>query len=282
MMASTDKDTTAKNQSAEKEMSFWEHLEELRWHLLRSIAVLLALAITAFIMRDFVFDQVILAPKNPDFFSYRTLCALGKFLHTNSLCIGTEPLQIVNIQMSGQFLVHVYVSLMVAVVVAFPYILWEIWSFVRPALLPKEKKYSKGVVIYSTLLFILGMLFSYFLVVPLTINFFSSYQVSDSVNNTITLNSYINTVVSLSLWTGLVFELPIIVFFLTKIGVLTPAFMRKSRKYVLVLLLTIAAIITPPDVFSQILVTIPLLGLYELSILISARVMKKKEARLAG
>ena len=281
-MTSTEKDTTAKNQSAEKEMSFWEHLEELRWHLLRSIAVLLALAITAFIMRDFVFDQVILAPKNPDFFSYRALCALGKFLHTNSLCIGTKPLEIVNIQMSGQFLVHVYVSLMVAVVVAFPYILWEIWSFVRPALLPKEKKYSKGVVIYSTLLFILGMLFSYFLIVPLTINFFSSYKVSDSVNNTITLNSYINTVVSLSLWTGLVFELPIIVYFLTKIGILTPAFMKKSRKYVLVLLLTIAAIITPPDVFSQILVTIPLLGLYELSILISARVVKKKEAKLAG
>jgi len=137
-------------------------------------------------------------------------------------------------------------------------------------------------VIYSTVLFIIGMLFSYFLIVPLTVNFFSSYQVSESVNNTITLNSYISTVVSLSLATGLVFELPIVVFFLTKVGILTPAFMKKSRKYVLVILLTIAAIITPPDIFSQILVTIPLMLLYELSIFISNRVVRKKPAELAG
>jgi sec-independent protein translocase protein TatC len=135
---------------------------------------------------------------------------------------------------------------------------------------------------YSTILFIIGMLFSYYLIVPLTINFFSTYQVSESVNNTITLNSYISTVVSLTLATGLVFELPIIVFFLTKVGLLTPAFMKKSRKYVLIILLTIAAIITPPDVFSQILVTIPLMLLYEFSIMISARVVRKKPAALAG
>jgi sec-independent protein translocase protein TatC len=270
------------NPSPEKEMSFWEHLEELRWHLVRAVIVLLLLAIGAFIMRKFIFDVIILAPKDPDFVSYRALCALGKLISTDALCIGTEPLQIINIQMSGQFLVHVYVSMMVALVVAFPYLLWEIWSFVRPALLPKEKKYSKGVVIYSTVLFIIGMLFSYFLIVPLTVNFFSSYQVSESVNNTITLNSYISTVVSLSLATGLVFELPIVVFFLTKVGILTPAFMKKSRKYVLVILLTIAAIITPPDIFSQILVTIPLMLLYELSIFISNRVVRKKPAELAG
>jgi sec-independent protein translocase protein TatC len=270
------------NLSPEKEMSFWEHLEELRWHLVRAVIVLFLLAIAAFILRKFIFDVIILAPKDPEFISYRALCAIGKLVHTDALCIGTEPLQIINIQMSGQFMVHIYVSMMAALVVAFPYVLWEIWSFVRPALLPKEKKYSKGLVIYSTLLFILGMLFSYFLIVPLTVNFFSSYQVSESVNNTITLNSYINTVVSLTLATGLVFELPIVVFFLTKIGILTPAFMKKTRKYVLVILLTIAAIITPPDIFSQILVTIPLMLLYELSIFISARVVKKKEAELAG
>ncbi len=270
------------NPSPEKEMSFWEHLEELRWHLFRAVAVLLALAIAAFVMRRFIFDVIILAPKDPDFISYRALCALGKWLTTDALCIGAEPLEIINIQMSGQFLVHIYVSMMVALVVAFPYLLWEIWSFIRPALLPKEKKYSKGVVVFSTLLFIIGLVFSYFLIVPLTINFFSSYQVSDSVNNSITLNSYISTVVSLSLATGLVFELPIVVFFLTKVGLLTPAFMKKSRKYVLVILLTISAIITPPDIFSQILVTIPLLLLYELSIIISSRITKKQAAALAG
>jgi sec-independent protein translocase protein TatC len=268
--------------SPEKEMSFWEHLEELRWHLVRAVIVLVILAIAAFIMREFLFDVIILAPKDPDFISYRALCALGKLISTDALCIGAEPLTIINIEMSGQFMVHLYISMMAALVVAFPYLLWEIWSFIRPALLPKEKKYSRGLVIYSTILFIIGMLFSYFLIVPLTVNFFSSYQVSESVTNSITLNSYISTVVSLTLATGLVFELPILVFFLTKIGLLTPAFMKKSRKYVLVILLTIAAIITPPDIFSQILVTIPLMLLYELSIFISARVVKQKEEELAG
>lgn len=282
MMAKVTSNKKNSNPSPEKEMSFWEHLEELRWHLLRAVIVLLALAIGAFIMREFIFDVIILAPKSPDFISYRALCALGKLLSTDALCIGTEPLEIINIQMSGQFLVHIYVSMMVALVVAFPYLLWEIWSFIRPALLPKEKKYSRGVVFYSTVLFIIGMIFSYFLIVPLTINFFSTYQVSDTVNNTITLNSYISTVVSLTLATGLVFELPIIVFFLTKVGLLTPPFMKRNRKYVLVILLTIAAIITPPDIFSQILVTIPLMLLYELSIVISARVVRKKEVELAG
>ena len=268
--------------SPEKEMSFWEHLEELRWHLVRAVIVLLILAISAFVMREFLFDVIILAPKNPDFISYRALCALGKLVSTDALCIGAEPLQIINIQMSGQFMVHLYISMMTALVVAFPYLLWEIWSFIRPALLPKEKKYSRGLVVYSTILFVIGMMFSYFLIVPLTINFFSTYQVSETVQNSITLNSYISTVVSLTLATGLLFELPIVIFFLTKIGLITPAFMKKNRKYVLVILLIIAAIITPPDIFSQILVTIPLMLLYELSIFISARVVKKKEAELAG
>jgi sec-independent protein translocase protein TatC len=268
--------------SSEKEMSFWEHLEELRWHLLRAAIVLVLLAIGAFLMRHFIFDVILLSPKDPDFISYKALCAIGKWLKTDALCIGTEPLEVINIQMSGQFMVHIYISLMAALVVALPYLLWEIWSFVRPALLPKEKKYSKGIVLYSTILFVLGMLFSYFLIVPLTVNFFATYKVSEAVSNTITLNSYINTVVSLTLSTGLVFELPIIVFFLTKVGILTPSFMKKNRKYVLVILLVVAAVITPPDVFSQIMVTIPLLLLYELSIFVSARVLKNKKEELAG
>jgi sec-independent protein translocase protein TatC len=268
--------------SPEKEMSFWEHLEELRWHLIRMVIILVILAIAAFILRKFIFDVIILAPKEPDFISYRVLCAIGRLVSSDVLCIGTKPLEIINIEMSGQFLVHIYVSMMVALVVAFPYLLWELWSFIRPALLPREKKYSRGVVFFSTVLFIIGMVFSYFLIVPLTINFFSSYQVSASVSNTITLNSYISTVVSLTLATGLVFELPIVVFFLTKVGILTPSFMKKNRKYVLVILLTIAAIITPPDIFSQILVTIPLMGLYEFSIFISSKIYKKQAEKLAG
>jgi sec-independent protein translocase protein TatC len=281
-MAETISNKKKGDKSPEKEMSFWGHLEELRTHLIRAVIVLLALAIAAFIMRRIIFDVIILAPKNPDFITYRAFCALGRWLNIDSICIGTEPMQIVNIEMSGQFMVHVYVSLMVAVVVALPYLLWEIWSFVRPALLPKEKKYSRGAVVYSTLLFAIGMLFSYYLIVPLTVNFFSTYQVSESIANTITLSSYISTVVSVTLACGIVFELPIIVFFLTRVGILTPAFMKKNRKYVLIILLTIAAIITPPDIFSQILVTIPLMVLYEFSIFVSSKIYKKPEEKLAG
>jgi sec-independent protein translocase protein TatC len=274
------KKRNARNQ--EKEMTFWEHLEELRWHLFRAVIVLLALAIGAFIMRDFIFNEIILAPKENDFLTYRAFCALGQWLGVESLCISTEPLEIVNLRLSGQFTTHIYVSMMMALVVALPYLLWEIWSFIRPALMPNEKKYSRGAVFFSTLLFAIGMLFSYYLIVPLTLNFFSSYQVSEAVTNTIALNSYISTVVSVTLATGLVFELPILVFFLTRIGVLSPAFMKKNRKYVLVILLTISAIITPPDIFSQIIVCIPLLGLYELSILISARVVRNRPKEMAG
>ncbi len=278
-----DNSTNKKSSTTpEKEMSFWEHLEELRTHLIRAAVVLTLLAIAAFIMRKFIFDMIILAPKDPNFISYRALCTLGKWLSTDSLCMDTVKLEIINIEMSGQFSTHIYVSMMAALIVAFPYLLWEIWSFIKPALLPNEKKYSRGVVLYSTFLFILGMLFSYYLIVPWTINFFASYQVSESVQNTITLSSYINTVVSVTLGSGLIFELPIVVFFLSKIGILKPAFMKKSRKYVIIILLTLAAIITPPDVVSQILVTIPLMGLYEISILISARVLRKKTEVLAG
>jgi sec-independent protein translocase protein TatC len=265
-----------KSGNTEKEMSFWEHLEELRWHLFRAVLILMALAITAFIFRDFIFDEIILAPKNPDFFTYQILCRLGNFISVPSLCLDEIQLEIVNITMSGQFTTHIYVSFIVALVAAFPYVIWEIWSFVRPALLPKEKKYSRGAVFFSSLLFIIGMLFSYYLIVPLTINFFANYQVSESVANTITLSSYISSVVSVTLATGIVFELPIFVFFLTKVGIITPAFLRRNRKYVLIILLTISAIITPPDIASQILVTIPLMGLYEFSIMVSSRVVKTR------
>jgi len=166
--------------------------------------------------------------------------------------------------------------MIVGLVAAFPYVIYEIWSFINPALHSKEKKYSGGAVVASSLLFILGVLFSYFIIVPLTINFFGTYQVSDVVENSISLDSYISTVVSVTFAVGLVFELPIFVYFLTKIGIITPSFMKKNRKYMLIVILTVAAIITPPDVFSQILVTIPLYGLYELSIGLSNRVYKRR------
>lgn len=263
-------------------MSFWEHLEELRGHLIRSAAALLIFSIVAFINKKIIFDYVILAPKDPQFITNRFFCKVGEWLSLDGLCVGNFELLLQNINMSGQFMMHMYISFVAGLVVSAPYILWEFWRFVKPALHTKEKKYSKGAVLASSGLFITGVLFSYFIIVPLTINFFGTYQISESVVNQINLDSYISTIVSVTLATGLVFELPILVYFLTKIGILTPSFMKKSRKYMLVIVLTISAIITPPDVFSQILVSFPLLGLYEASIWISKRVYNKKQSELAG
>ncbi|MCB2219631.1 MAG: twin-arginine translocase subunit TatC [Bacteroidetes bacterium] len=266
----------------EPEMSFWEHLEELRAHIFRSLAAIFIFAIGAFIAKKYVFDYVILAPKDENFLTNRLLCRASDLLHIDALCIGKLNMSMQNINMSGQFMTHMYVSLIVGLVVAAPYVIWEFWRFIMPALKPKEKKYSRGAVFFSSLLFIAGVLFAYYLIVPLTINFLGTYQVSEQVANQINLNSYISTVLSVTLAVGIVFELPILVYFLTKVGIVTPAFLKKNRKIMLVIVLVLSAIITPPDVFSQVLVCIPLLGLYELSINISKRVYKEREADLAA
>jgi sec-independent protein translocase protein TatC len=266
----------------EKEMSFWEHLDELRWNLVRSIIAVVLLAIVAFIFKDFIFDKIILAPISQDFLTTQLLCGFADYVGVSALCLDNSKLEIINIKMSGQFLTHMYISIMAGVIVGFPYILHEIWSFIKPALKPNEKKYSGGAVVVCSVLFIFGVLFSYFLIVPLTINFLGTYQVSDAVANNVSLSSYISTVVSVSLSVGIVFELPVFVFFFTRTGLLTPDFLKRNRKYTIVILLVLSAIITPPDIFSQVLVVIPLLGLYELSIVIASRVHKRKEAELAG
>jgi len=262
----------------EKTMSFWDHLEELRWVLVKSAFAIVALGIIAFFNRHFIFDSIVLAPTKSGFPTNTFFCWAGKVLSIDDLCMGVKEMQIININMSGQFMVHVYISFIAGVFVSFPIILAQIWRFIRPALRSSEAKLSGWAVIFSTLLFFIGALFSYYLIIPLTVNFFSSYQVSEMVSNQISLNSYISTFVSVIFTVGLVFELPVLVFFLTKMGIVTPAFLKKNRKYTLVILLTVAAIITPPDVFSQILVTIPLMGLYELSILVSSRVFKNQQA----
>jgi len=266
----------------EREMSFWEHLEELRWHLVRSIAAVVVLAIVAFIFKDFIFNKIILAPIRQDFFTTQLLCEFADIVNIQALCLDNSKLEIINIRMSGQFLTHMYISVMAGIILAFPYILHEIWSFIKPALKQNEKKYSGGAVFVCSILFLAGVLFSYFLIVPLTINFLGTYQVSDAVANNVSLGSYISTVVSVSLSVGIVFELPVFVFFFTRLGILTPAYLKKNRKYTLVILLIISAIITPPDIFSQVMVVIPLWGLYELSIWISSRVYKKRQSELAG
>lgn len=266
-----------KGKKGENEMSFLEHLEELRWHIIRSILAIVTLMIVAFIFKNIIFDRVILAPKSPDFITARLLCRLGDYLNTTSLCINTQPLNLINIKMSGQLTTHITVSLIAGLILAFPVVLWEFWQFFKPALKANEARYAKGAVFAASMLFFFGVAFGYFLLAPLSIHFLSSYEISADVVNQINIRSYIGTLSSICLATGVVFELPIITFFLTKIGLVTPTFMRKYRKHAIVVIFILAAIITPPDVFSQTLVAIPLLILYEISIFISAKVMKQKD-----
>ena len=257
-------------------MTFWDHLDELRKHIIRSLLAIILLAIIAFLNRQLIFDYIILAPSSSDFITNRALCWLSKQMSLDALCIDEMKLQIINIKMSGQFLTHMYISIVAGFILAFPYILWEIWRFVKPAMYDNEKAYSKGGVFISTILFIVGILFSFFLIVLLTVNFLGTYQVSQSVTNQISLSSYISTVVSVTFAVGIVFELPILVYFLTKVGVITPDFLKRNRKYMFVILLILSAIITPPDMFSQVLVVVPLIVLYEFSIGVSKRVYKKE------
>jgi sec-independent protein translocase protein TatC len=257
----------------EKEMSFLDHLEELRWHLVRSAIAVMILMVVLFIYKDIVFDQIILAPKNPNFITYRLFCQLGNWINAaDTLCFGNIPMKLISTNMSGQFTTHIWVSFIAALIVAFPYIFWEIWRFVKPGLYEKERKYTQGIVFYASFLFICGVGFGYFLIAPFSVSFLGGYQVSVEVQNAIDLNSYISTVTTLTLATGATFEMPILIYFLTKIGLVGSSFLRNYRKHAIVVILIIAAIITPPDVISQIIVTIPLMLLYEISILIAARV----------
>ncbi|TVQ11107.1 MAG: twin-arginine translocase subunit TatC [Bacteroidetes bacterium] len=257
-------------------MSFWSHLEELRGHLFRSAIAIFILAVGAFIAKDIVFDHIILAPKEPYFITNRAFCWFARLISTPALCINQNPVEIINIELAGQFKTHIIVSLIVGIIVAFPYILWEFWRFIKPALHPREKANSRGAVLVTSLLFLSGVSFSYFLIAPLTINFLGSYQVSSMVANQIALRSYITTVTMVTFATGIVFELPVIVYFLSRVGLLTPEFMKRNRKVAFILIIGLSAIITPPDVFSQILVGIPLYVLYEISIGISRRVNNER------
>lgn len=260
-------------------MSFLDHLEVLRWHILKAFIGIFLMAVVAFVFKDIVFNSVILAPKSPDFPTNRLLCELGKMTGVLKLCINTLPLEIISIKMAGQFSMHIMVSLVAGLVVAFPYVFYQFWSFVIPAMHENERKYSRGAVLASSFLFITGVLFGYFIITPLTVHFLGSYSVSEEVTNQINLISYVGTLASVVLASGVIFELPVLAYFLTKAGLITPSFMKKYRRHSLIVILILSAIITPPDVFSQILVAVPLIILYEVGILISKRIVRKQEKR---
>lgn len=259
-----------------EEVTFGDHLEVFRKHLIRIVLVISSTTVLAFSYKTFVFDKIILAPKSPNFITNKFFCYLGNLLGYPEICAPKETYNLINLQISGQFMLHFSMALTIGFILAFPYILWEIWRFVKPALSKKERWGARGFVFYSSFLFTCGILFGYYLITPLTLNFFSSYSVSDSLENQFTIQSYLSNLTSSCLSTGIAFELPIVIFFLSKIGLTTPKGLKKYRRHAIVALFIIAGILTPADPISMFLVAIPLLFLYELSIFISRREYKKR------
>jgi len=263
-----------KNESGE-EMTFLGHLGELRKHLFRSALAITAGFFIAMFAKEFIFTHIILAPQHDDFITYKFLCFLGRTLHIDQLCLQKIKLKIINTQLSGQFMMHMYISMICGIIIAMPYVVWELWRFIKPALTLKEQKNSSGAVIIISILFLTGVVFSYLILFPWTINFLGSYVLSPEIENNIIIQSYVSTMTTMILWTGVVFELPVVVYFLSKVGILTPSFLKKYRRYAIVIIFIIAAIITPPDIFSQTIMAIPLILLYEASILVSKRAVRK-------
>lgn len=270
----------------EEEMSFLQHLEVLRWHLMRSIFAILLGSTVLFISKNFVFDNIIFAPKNADFITFQFLCSASEVLSSwfpfmfsaDSICIGQNLPQLQNIQMAGQFTTHILVSLVGGLIIAFPYLIWEVWRFISPGLKKTERRYAVGIVVLTSLLFMTGVAFGYWVITPLSVNFFLSYSISDSVATIPTLGTYISTITTVVLACGFVFQLPNVIYFLTKAGIVNARALKAYRRHAFVGALILSAVITPPDVFSQILVCFPLVVLYELSIFIARRVEKKSEA----
>lgn len=264
-------------ESEEKEMSFIDHLEELRWHLVRSVASVMVFAVAAFVAKGFIFGVLILGPSRPDFWTYRMLCKLADQVKIDALCINELPFIIQSRQLTGQFTMHITSSLVVGLICAFPYAFWEIWRFISPGLYAHERNLTRGATFFVSFLFILGVLFGYFVITPVSVNFLANYQLDPSILNEFDIISYVSTVVTLVLASGLIFQLPIVIYFLTKAGIVTPEFLVTYRRHAIVVIFILGAVITPPDPFSQILVAMPIIGLYEVSIYISRRIKRREE-----
>ncbi len=263
----------------EKEQSFLDHLEELRWRIIYAVIAVLVGAIACFIAKSWIFDYVILAPKSGDFISYQVLCTISDKLGLGDFfCFEEFSFILQNVAMSGQITTHLVVSFIAGFIIMFPFVATQGWLFLKPGLTQREIKSTRGVVFYSSFLFLLGVGFGYFLIAPLSVQFLGGYQVSSEVVNQITLNSFITTITSTTLASGVIFQLPIVIYFLSKLGIVTPEFLRKYRKHALVAVLIISAIITPPDIMSQVLVTFPVMLLYEISIMVAKRIQKKQAA----
>jgi len=264
--------------NTDKEMSFLDHLEDLRWHLIRSFLSVIILAAIAFLAKDFIFNILIFGPKHSDFPTYKILCKIAQFIgFKDSFCFTELPFRIQSRTMGGQFSAHVWTSITAGFIIAFPYILNEMWKFISPGLKANERSSAKGFILIASLLFFIGVLFGYYVVTPLSINFLGTYQVSGEVHNDFDLSSYISLVRASVIASGLIFELPILIYILTKFGIVSPETLKKYRKISLVIVLILSAIITPPDIASQVIVSVPIIVLYEISIYISKAVIRKQK-----
>ncbi|RIW18439.1 twin-arginine translocase subunit TatC [Algoriphagus lacus] len=269
------------HQEEEEGMSFLDHLEALRYHLLRSVAAILILTVIAFLAKDIVFGMIILGPSKVDFITYRVLCDLGNYLGISALCINELPFTIQSRQMTGQFTMHMTSSIVVGFIVAFPYVFWEIWRFISPGLYDKEKNAARGAVVFVSFLFLSGAAFGYYVLSPLSINFLANYQLDPTILNEFDVTSYVTTLTMLVLASAIMFQLPVVVYFLSMSGLVTSRMLKEYRRHSIVVILIVSAIITPPDVVSQLLIAMPILVLYEVGIVIAKRLEKKKALKRA-
>jgi sec-independent protein translocase protein TatC len=265
------------------EMSFVDHLEELRWHIVRSLLAVIVMAILIFVYMDPIMDSVIFGPLNDDFFTYKWLCVFGKSIGAGDvLCIPAPQVQMQTTTFGGQFMGAINIAFVGGFVAAFPYIFWELWLFIKPALNERELKSSRGAILFVTFFFMLGISFGYFLLAPFTFSFLANFKIGsmNAIETKPVLNDYISNLVDITLGTGLAFQLPVISYVLTRIGIVTPKLLTEYRKYAFVALLVLAAVITPsPDWMSQVIVVVPLLLLYEFSIVLSKRVYKQDKEK---
>lgn len=265
-----------KEEEEEDGMSFLDHLEQLRWHLLRSVSAILVFMVLAFLSKKFVFGIVILGPSKVDFITYRTLCRISEALSIPALCIQELPFIIQSRQMTGQFSMHITSSLVVGLIAAFPYVFWEVWRFIAPGLYDKERNAARGAVFFVSLLFFLGAAFGYYILAPLSINFLSNYQLDPSIANEFDITSYISTLSMLVLASAVMFQLPVVIYFLSRAGLVTSGMLKTYRRHAIVGILVLSALITPPDVISQLLIAMPILVLYEIGIFIAKRLERQK------
>ncbi len=276
-----------KGKSMQSEMSFFEHLEALRWHIIRTALFILVFAIVAFIYFKDIFKGVIMAPTTPGFWTYQVMCHMGNWLHgvfsfikPDDFCVHAFNFRLINTEMAGQFTLQLNTSIMIGLILGIPYLLFELWRFIRPALHEKERKAASGFVFYASFLFFLGVLFGYYIVTPLSVRFFATYNVSDSITNMFDVDNYISSVTWLTLLAGIVFQLPMVAYILSSLTILTPKFMRRTRRYATVLILMLAAVITPsPDILTMLVVAAPLFLLYEFSIMVASFVERRREKR---